>query len=49
MGLIKGDTRSLDYISYIPIDPNFHVIFHVLFHLILHYASSLYYIVGIRV
>ena len=39
MELIKWDTWSLDYSSYIPMNPSFHFIFHVLFHAILHYRA----------
>ena len=38
IGLIKGDTRSLDCNHYNPqYNPSFHFMFHLLFHLILHY------------
>ena len=41
MGVTKGDTRSLDYNPYNPLDnpiySSFHFIFHFLFHVILHY------------
>ena len=41
IGVITGDTRSLDYNPYDPLHnpiySSFHFIFHVLFHLILHY------------
>ena len=41
IGVIKGDTRNLDYNPYNPLcNPSFHFIFHFLFHLIFHYKGG---------